>query len=73
LQRPETRQPRDFNPGADLLAHCSDLCQRPRRNKLASSFVTDTSSPNGDTAHVDPTYSVAKRFSTVLGLTLDRG
>ena len=71
----ETRQPRDFS------------TQEQNFGALLGPIPKDRAETNGiiirhgyivaewgDTAHVDPTYSVAKSFlSTVLGLTLDRG
>jgi len=71
----ETRQPRDFSTQEQNFG--SLLGPLPKDRALTNGIIVRHGyiiAEWGDTAHVDPTYSVAKSFlSTVLGLTLERG
>ena len=71
----ETRQPRDFSTQEQNFGAL--LGPLPKDRALTNGIIIRHGyivAEWGDTAHVDPTYSVAKSFlSTVLGLTLDRG
>ncbi len=71
----ETRQPRDFSTQVQNFGAL--LGPMPKDRAETNGIITRHGyivAEWGDTAHVDPTYSVAKSFlSTVLGLTLDRG
>ena len=71
----ETRQPRDFSTQEQNFGKL--LGPLPKNRALTNGIIIRHGyivAEWGDTAAVDPTYSVAKSFlSTVLGLTLDRG
>jgi len=71
----ETRQPRDFSTQEQTFGALLGPIPKDRAETngiiIRHGYIV---AEWGDTAHVDPTYSVAKSFlSTVLGLTLDRG
>jgi CubicO group peptidase (beta-lactamase class C family) len=71
----ETKQPRDFSTQVQTFGAL--LGPMPKERAETNGIVIRHGyivAEWGDTAHVDPTYSVAKSFlSTVLGLTIDRG
>jgi len=71
----ETKQPRDFSTQVETFGALLGPIPKDRAETngiiLRHGYIV---SEWGDTAHVDPTYSVAKSFlSTVLGLMIDRG
>ncbi|HKA23232.1 MAG TPA: serine hydrolase [Blastocatellia bacterium] len=71
----ETKQPRDFSNQVEQFGALLGPIPKERAETngiiLRHGYIA---AEWGDTAHVDPTYSVAKSFlSTVLGLTIDRG
>ena len=71
----ETKQPRDFS--AQTQSFGALLGPMPKTRAETNGIIVRHGyivAEWGDTAHVDPTYSVAKSFlSTVLGLMVDRG
>jgi CubicO group peptidase (beta-lactamase class C family) len=71
----ETKQPRDFSTQVQTFGAL--LGPMPKERAETNGIIIRHGyivAEWGDTAHVDPTYSVAKSFlSTVLGLTIDRG
>lgn len=71
----ETRQPRDFSTQVQNFGAL--LGPMPKERAETNGIIIRHGyivAEWGDTAHVDPTYSIAKSFlSTVLGLTIDRG
>src|SRR5512143_721993 len=71
----ETRQPRDFSTQVQTFGAL--LGPMPKERAETNGIIIRHGyivAEWGDTAHVDPTYSIAKSFlSTVLGLTIDRG
>jgi len=71
----ESKQPRDFSTQVQTFGAL--LGPMPKERAETNGIIIRHGyivAEWGDTAHVDPTYSVAKSFlSTVLGLTIDRG
>ncbi len=71
----ETDMPRDFSTQAEVFGR--PLGPVPRTRALTNGIILRHGyivAEWGDTASVDPTYSVAKSYlSTILGLTIDRG
>src|SRR6266705_387590 len=71
----ETKQPRDFSTQVQTFGAL--LGPMPKERAETNGIIIRHGyivAEWGDTAHIDPTYSVAKSFlSTVLGLAIDRG